>query len=77
MVSLICYRLWSVGSFDCYFISLGIYSADPTNAQYNEFAARLNGIGGFAMSMMVPILSAFIAESIAKRPGLVVGFVGD
>ncbi|MBM9832522.1 PTS fructose transporter subunit IIC, partial [Enterococcus faecalis] len=54
----------------------GIYSADPTNAQYNEFAARLNGIGGFAMSMMVPILSAFIAESIAKRPGLVVGFVG-
>ncbi|AZP92092.1 PTS fructose transporter subunit IIBC [Enterococcus mundtii] len=54
----------------------GIYSADPTNAQYNEFAASLNRIGGFAMSMMVPILSAFIAEGIAKRPGLVVGFVG-
>lgn len=54
----------------------GIFSADPTNAQYNEFAARLNSIGGFAMSMMVPILSAYIAESIAKRPGLVAGFVG-
>ncbi|MBO0462104.1 PTS fructose transporter subunit IIC [Enterococcus sp. DIV1298c] len=54
----------------------GIYSADPANAQYNEFAASLNRIGGFAMSMMVPILSAFIAEGIAKRPGLVVGFVG-
>ena len=54
----------------------GIYSADPTNAQYNEFAASLNRIGGFAMSMMVPVLSAFIAEGIAKRPGLVVGFVG-
>lgn len=54
----------------------GIYSADPTNAQYNEIAARLNSIGGFAMSMMVPILSAYIAESIGKRPGLVVGFVG-
>ncbi len=54
----------------------GIYSADPANAQYNEFAARLNGIGGFAMSMMVPVLSAYIAEGIAKRPGLVVGFVG-
>lgn len=54
----------------------GIYSADPTNAQYNEMAARLNSIGGFAMSMMVPVLSAYIAESIAKRPGLVVGFVG-
>lgn len=54
----------------------GIYSADPTNAQYNEFATSLNRIGGFAMSMMVPVLSAFIAEGIAKRPGLVVGFVG-
>lgn len=28
------------------------------------------------MGMMVPILSAYIAEGIAKRPGLVVGFVG-
>lgn len=54
----------------------GIYSADPANVQYNEFAASLNRIGGFAMSMMVPVLSAFIAEGIAKRPGLVIGFVG-
>ncbi|WP_192987367.1 PTS fructose transporter subunit IIC [Carnobacterium mobile] len=54
----------------------GIYSADPTNAEYNEIAATLNNIGGFAMGMMVPILSAYIAESIAQRPGLVVGFVG-
>ena len=28
------------------------------------------------MGLMVPILSAYIAESIAQRPGLVVGFVG-
>jgi PTS system fructose-specific IIC component len=28
------------------------------------------------MGMMVPVLSAYIAEGIAKRPGLVVGFVG-
>lgn len=54
----------------------GIFSADPTNAQYNEFAATLNQIGGLAMGLMVPILSAYIAESIAQRPGLVVGFVG-
>lgn len=54
----------------------GIYSADTSSAQYNAFAAQLKGIGGFAMSMVVPILSAFIAEGIAKRPGLVVGFVG-
>ncbi|WP_321388290.1 PTS fructose transporter subunit IIBC [uncultured Enterococcus sp.] len=54
----------------------GIYSADPSSSQYNEFAAQLKDIGGLAMGMMVPILSAFIAEGIAKRPGLVVGFVG-
>ncbi|RHH69419.1 MULTISPECIES: PTS fructose transporter subunit IIC [Vagococcus] len=54
----------------------GIYSADPSNAQYNEFAATLKDIGGLAMGMMVPILSSYIAEGIAKRPGLVVGFVG-
>ncbi|MBO0421221.1 MAG: PTS fructose transporter subunit IIC [Vagococcus fluvialis] len=54
----------------------GIYSADPTHAEYNQFAAMLKDIGGLAMGAMVPILSAYIAESIAKRPGLVVGFVG-
>lgn len=54
----------------------GIYSADPESVQYNQIAAMLKDIGGLSMGAMVPILSAFIAESIAKRPGLVVGFVG-
>lgn len=54
----------------------GIYSFDPESVQYNQFAATLKEIGGLAMGMMVPILSAYIAEGIAKRPGLVVGFVG-
>ncbi|APC49537.1 PTS fructose transporter subunit IIC [Virgibacillus halodenitrificans] len=54
----------------------GIHSADPTHESYNEFAAFLKNIGGLAFSLMVPILAAFIAESIAKRPGMVVGFVG-
>ncbi|MDR2860332.1 MAG: fructose-specific PTS transporter subunit EIIC [Elusimicrobiota bacterium] len=54
----------------------GIYSADPNNEQYNSFAAMLMNIGGKSMGLMVPILSAYIAQSIAKRPGLVVGFVG-
>lgn len=54
----------------------GIFSADPTSDQYNAFAANLNQIGGLAMGLMVPIFSGYIAESIAKRPGLVVGFVG-
>lgn len=38
--------------------------------------ATLNTIGGIAMGMMVPVLSAFIADSIAGRPGLVPGFIG-
>jgi PTS system fructose-specific IIC component len=32
-------------------------------------------IGGTAMSLMVPVLSAFIADSTGKRPALVVGLV--
>ncbi|WP_121640877.1 PTS fructose transporter subunit IIC [Virgibacillus sp. Bac330] len=54
----------------------GIYSADPDHEQYNEFAALLKEVGGLGFSLMVPILAAFIAESIAKRPGMVVGFIG-
>lgn len=54
----------------------GIYSFDPTNAQYNATAAMLKSVGDAAMGMMVPILSAYIAEGIAKRPGLVVDLVG-
>lgn len=54
----------------------GIFSFDPNSEQYNPFAAILkNDIGGVAMSMMVPVLSAYIAESIAKRPGFVAGLV--
>lgn len=54
----------------------GIYSFDPKSEQYNWFAALLKtDIGGVAMGMMTPILAAFIAESIAKRPGFVAGLV--
>lgn len=38
--------------------------------------AFFNKAGNIAFSFMVPILSAFIAQSIADRPGLMVGFVG-
>lgn len=53
----------------------GITSFDSTAADYNSFAAMLKIIGGIAMNLMVPVLAAFIAESIAGRPGLVPGFV--
>lgn len=53
----------------------GITSFDSTKADYNSFAAMLKIIGGIAMGLMVPVLSAYIAESIGKRPALVPGFV--
>lgn len=54
----------------------GIHSANLEHETYNPIAAFLNRTGGIAFQLMVPILAAFIAESIAKRPGLVVGFIG-
>lgn len=54
----------------------GVYSFDASDPSYNETSAMLKSVGDAAMSMMVPVLAAYIAEGIAKRPGLVVGFVG-
>ena len=53
----------------------GITSYDSTASDYNSFAAMLKIIGGIAMNLMVPVLAAYIAESIGKRPALVPGFV--
>ena len=53
----------------------GITSFDSTASDYNTFAAMLKIVGGIAMNLMVPVLSAYIAESIGKRPALVPGFV--
>jgi PTS system fructose-specific IIC component len=54
----------------------GIHSAEPKDPTFNSFAKLIKDIGGFGFQMMVPVLAAYIAESIAKRPGLVVGFIG-
>lgn len=53
----------------------GIYSFDPTHESYNVIAATLKNIGGVSMNLMVPIMAAFIAQSIAGRPGMLAGFV--
>ena len=50
-------------------------SYDSTAADYNSLAAMLKIIGGTAMNLMVPVLAAYIAESIGKRPALVPGLV--
>ena len=53
------------------------YSIDPSNFGSNTpVAAWFKTIGGAAFGFMLPILAGFIAQSIADRPGLAVGFVG-
>lgn len=54
----------------------GIYSADPTSQQYNAIAAMLKTVGGYSMNLMVPVLAAFIAQSVSGRPGMLAGLVG-
>ena len=53
----------------------GITSFDSTASDYNSFAAMLKIIGGIAMNLMVPVLSAYIAASSGTRPALVPGIV--
>lgn len=53
------------------------YQIDPANFGMNTpVAAFFKTIGGQAFGFMLPILSGYIAMSIADRPGLAVGFVG-
>ena len=53
------------------------YQLDPANFGMNTPAAAFfKTVGGQAFGFMLPVLSGFIAMSIADRPGLAVGFVG-
>lgn len=53
------------------------YTLDPSNFGMNTpVAAFFKTVGNAAFSYMLPILSAYIAMSIADRPGLAVGFAG-
>ena len=53
------------------------FSINPANFGMNTpLAAFFKTVGNAAFSYMLPILSAYIAMSIADRPGLAVGFVG-
>ena len=53
------------------------YAIDPSNFGMNTpVAAFFKTVGSAAFGYMLPILSGFIAMSIADRPGLAVGFAG-
>lgn len=53
--------------------SEGVKQAFGKNTELAKFFMQ---IGGLAFSFMLPLLSGFIALSIADRPALLVGFVG-
>ncbi|MHD0398414.1 PTS fructose transporter subunit IIABC [Staphylococcus simulans] len=55
----------------------GPNSFDPKSSDYNAFAEQLWNIGkNSAFYLIIPILSAFIARSIAEKPGMAAGLVG-
>lgn len=55
----------------------GIEASNPEDPSYHPFAEALMTIGGGnAFGLMVPVLAAFIAMSIADRPGFATGMVG-
>ncbi|ARJ51238.1 PTS fructose transporter subunit IIABC [Staphylococcus lutrae] len=50
---------------------------DPSSSHYNAFAATLWEIGNkSAFTLIIPILSGYIARSIADKPGFAAGLVG-
>lgn len=53
------------------------YSIDPSNFGMNTpTAAFFKTVGNAAFGYMLPILAAYVAMSIADRPGLAAGFAG-
>ncbi|WP_025728819.1 PTS fructose transporter subunit IIABC [Atopobacter phocae] len=54
----------------------GINSFNPESPEYNQFAQVLMTLGKLSFAMMLPILAGFIGQSIADRPGLVIGLMG-
>lgn len=66
------------GIFIAISFMFGIKAFDPTDKHFSPIAKFLMDLGGGngAFGLMVPILSAFIAKSIAGRPGFMPGFVG-
>ncbi len=51
-------------------------TGDKNFGSLTPLSAFFKYVGGLAMGLMVPVLAGYIAESIADRPGLAVGFTG-
>lgn len=56
--------------------AMGVSKDQLSNlGSYHELASVFKQLGGAAFGFMLPILSGYIAYSIAEKPGLVAGFV--
>lgn len=63
---------------DGFFVNMDALDMEARSAfgTITPAAAFFKNVGGVAFGFMLPVLAGFIAESIADRPGLAVGFVG-
>ena len=56
--------------------AIGGYDIPNTVAQGGNFASTVFWLGKAAFGLMVPVLGAYVAYSIADKPGIAVGMVG-
>lgn len=60
-------------------LAISLATGTPTDGKgmviSNPFMKNINTIGNAAMAMMVPVLGAYVAYSIAGRPGITPGIV--
>ena len=73
----ICYLVIAGGILMAIVFLFGANSFDPKSSEHNAFAEQLWNIGNkSAFALIIPILSGFIARSIADKPGFAAGLVG-
>ncbi|MCH4008343.1 PTS fructose transporter subunit IIABC [Companilactobacillus sp.] len=49
---------------------------EPGVGSHSQWFLFFNNVGNYAFSFLIPVLAAYIAESIGDRPALLPGFVG-
>lgn len=60
------------------FLAIALATGTPTDAGMeitNQFMKNLNDLGAAGFAMMIPLLSGYIANSLAGKPGLVPGVI--
>lgn len=55
--------------------AIGGYDIPNSVEEYGNFASTIFWLGKKAFALMVPVLGAYVAYSIADKPGIAVGMV--